>query len=324
VARCSGDNNGLRRIIAHGMFAPHPRIAGYLSLFTYPIETCAEVIKYSIHKGAIMNDVQRNQILLTNDDGIQSPGLWSAAESLSSVGFVHVAAPSEQFSGAGRSLPYTSSGIISSIQMGVNGKPWTVFGIGGTPAQAVLHAVLEILPQKPNLVVSGINYGENLGSGVTISGTVGAALEAASLGIPAIAVSLETDPQHHLSYSTEIDFSTAAHFTVRFASLLLARQMPEDVQVLKIDIPAHATLETPWMITRLSRQRYYEPLAPQRKSWETPGPIRYRLAGDPHDDPVDTDVYALRVRRLVSVTPLSLDMTSRVDLKELERMMRET
>ncbi len=271
-----------------------------------------------------MNDRQRTQILLTNDDGIQSPGLWSAAEALSSIGFVHVAAPIEQFSGAGRSLPYNSSGIISPIQMGVNGKQWTVYGIGGTPAQAVLHAVLEILPQRPNLVVSGINYGENLGSGITISGTVGAALEAASLGILALAVSLETDTEHHLSYSTDIDFSMAAYFTVLLARLMLARPMPSDVQVLKVDVPTHATPETPWEITRLSRQRYYEPLAPQRQSWETPGPLRYRLAGDPRQDPVDSDVYAVRIKRVVSVTPLSLDMTSRVNLKELEDGLRKT
>jgi len=77
-------------------------------------------------------------------------------------------------------------------QVCVNGKNWTVHAVGGTPAQAVLHAVLEILPRKPDLVVSGINYGENVGSGVTVSGTVGAALDAAGLGIPALAVSLET------------------------------------------------------------------------------------------------------------------------------------
>ncbi len=113
----------------------------------------------------------------------------------------------------------------------MNGQQWTAYGIGGTPAQAVLHAVLEILPQPPDLVVSGINYGENLGSGITISGTVGAALEAAALGILAMAVSLETDPEHHLSYSTDIDFSTAAHFTAFFARLLLAKSIPEDVDV---------------------------------------------------------------------------------------------
>lgn len=262
------------------------------------------------------------EILLTNDDGIRSPGLWAAADALSQLGFVHVAAPSEQFSGAGRSLPHNSSGVILPQQMLVKGKQWTVYGIGGTPAQAVLHGVLEITPRLPALVVSGINYGENLGSGVTISGTVGAALEAASLGIPAMAVSLETDPKEHLSYSTEIDFATAAHFTLYFARWLIAHPLPDDVQVLKIDIPAHATPETPWKITRLSRQRYYEPLAPKREAWETPGPLRYRLAGDPRQDPTDTDVYAVRIQKIVSVTPLSLDMTARIDLAELEGKIR--
>src|SRR3972149_2595964 len=132
------------------------------------------------------------QILLTNDDGIQSPGLWIAAKALSELGFVHVVAPRDQFSGAGRSLPITSDGLIRAQPMHVNGQDWTVYSVGGTPAQAVLHAILEVLPKPPELVVSGINYGENLGTGVTVSGTVGAALEAASLGIPALAISLET------------------------------------------------------------------------------------------------------------------------------------
>ena len=74
--------------------------------------------------------------------------------------------------------------------------------MGGTPAQAVQHALLEIVSQKPDLVVSGINYGENIATGITISGTVGAAMEAAAAGIPAMAVSLETDKIHHLSYQS--------------------------------------------------------------------------------------------------------------------------
>jgi 5'-nucleotidase len=110
------------------------------------------------------------QILLTNDDGIQSPGLWAAAGALSALGYVNVVAPRDQFSGAGRSLPSTSDGLINPLQMQVNGKQWTVYSVGGTPAQAILHAICEILPVKPDLVVSGINYGENMGVGVTVSG----------------------------------------------------------------------------------------------------------------------------------------------------------
>ena len=113
-------------------------------------------------------------------------------EALSELGYVTVVAPREQSSGMGRSLPITSDGIIQEERVQVNGQEWTVYAVGGTPAQAVLHGVLEVMPQKPDLVVSGINYGANLGTGITISGTVGAAMEAAALGFRALAVSLET------------------------------------------------------------------------------------------------------------------------------------
>ena len=170
--------------------------------------------------------MEKPKILLTNDDGIQSPGLWAAAEALSALGFVTVAAPREQSSGMGRSLPGTSDGIIQPETLVVHGQEWTVYAVGGSPAQAVLHAILEIMPQPPDLVVSGINYGENIGTGVTISGTVGAAMEAAALGYKALAVSLETDQKYHLSYSQEINFSAAALFTARFARMLLDKQFP--------------------------------------------------------------------------------------------------
>lgn len=267
--------------------------------------------------------MQKPQILLTNDDGIRSPGLWAAAESLSTLGYVTVAAPREQSSGMGRSLPSTSSGIITPESLLVHGQSWTVYAVGGSPAQAALHAILEIMPQKPDLVVSGINYGENLGSGVTVSGTVGAAMEAAALGVRALAVSLETHQQYHLSYSREIDFAAAAHFTAQFARLLLDKSFPDDVNLLKVDVPSDATTETPWETTRLSRQRYYEPLKPERASWNVPGTVGYRAALRLEEEPEDTDAFAVRKKRRVSVTPLSLDLTSRVDLAALEKWMRE-
>jgi 5'-nucleotidase len=268
-------------------------------------------------------DQKKIQILLTNDDGIKSPGLWAAAEALSAIGYVNVVAPRDQFSGAGRSMPVSSDGVIGIETVKVHGKEWEVYSVGGTPAQAVLHAIYEILPEKPDLVVSGINYGENVGSGITVSGTVGAAMEGASLGFPSLAVSLETDPIHHLSYSTEIAFSTAAYFTAYFGRMLLEKRLLEDVHLLKVDVPAEATPETDWMITRLSRRRYYEAVAPERRSWGEPGKIGYRLQGRAEDDDPDTDVYAIKVRQVVSVTPLSLDLTSRVDLDQLEKSLKE-
>jgi 5'-nucleotidase len=266
--------------------------------------------------------VAKRQILLTNDDGINSPGLWAAAEALSALGYVTVAAPREQSSGMGRSMPSTSDGIITTQTLIVHGKEWTVYAVGGTPAQTVQHAILEIMPQRPDLVVAAINYGTNFGTGVTVSGTVGAALEGASHEIPSLAVSLETDHQYHLSYSTEIDFAASAHFTAYFARHLLEKQMPPDVQALKVEVPSDATPDTPWAMTSLSKLRFYLATAPQRSSWEQHGTTGYARNGEMSAFAKDSDVYLVTADRHVAVTPLSLDLTSRVSLTELEESLR--
>jgi 5'-nucleotidase len=218
-------------------------------------------------------------------------------------------------------MPSSSDGIIQEQRVQVNGQEWSVFAVGGSPAQTVLHGVYEVMKTRPDLVVSGINYGENVGSGITISGTVGAALEA-PLWDPAMAVSLEADPQYHLSYSAEMNFSVAAGFAVLIAHQLLEKRLPEDVNLLKVEIPSDATLDTPWQLTRVSRQRYYEPVAPERESWDLPAVMKYREAALLEHEAEDTDVYVLRRKRMVSVSPLSLDLTSRVDFAELDRLLK--
>jgi len=184
-------------------------------------------------------DKKRPQILLVNDDGIESPGLWAAAGALSELGFVTVVAPRDQASSTGRSLLMTSDGRIHTTQMIVGGQEWTVYAVGGTPAQVVLHSVLEIMPERPDLVVSGINYGENPGTSITISGTVGAAMEGAALGIPSLAISLQLlDSSDYVGYSRKVDFSTAAYFSCYFAGLMLDKRLPAEVDLLKIEVPA--------------------------------------------------------------------------------------
>jgi 5'-nucleotidase len=266
---------------------------------------------------------KKPQILLTNDDGIRSPGLWSAAEVLSTLGFVTVVAPREQQSGSGRSMPGHSDGVIREEEVEIRGKRWKVYAVGATPAQAIQYAILEVMPEKPDLVVSGINYGENVGSGITISGTVGAALEGAAIGAPSIAVSLEVDLSHHLSYNSEIDFSIAAHFTLLFGRHLLGGFHVADVDVLKIDVPCDATAGTPWRLTRLSRVQYFQALKPHRRDFMEAGQLRYiRLEEEERLEP-GTDSYALRVERKVAVTPISLDLTSRVDFNDLDQLLRK-
>ena len=92
--------------------------------------------------------------------------------------------------------------------------------------------------------------------------------------------------------------------------------MPEDVDLLKVDVPCDATPDTPWEVTRLSHQAYFVPVTPKRASWDQPETVGYRRIEELSGSAADTDVYALRVKRVVSVTPLSLDMTSRVSLKD--------
>ena len=262
------------------------------------------------------------QILLTNDDGIKSPGLWAAAESLSELGYVTVVAPRDQSSGMGRSLPVTSDGIIQEERLQIKGQDWPVFAVGGTPAQAVLHGILEVMPHKPDLIVSGINYGSNLGTGITISGTVGATMEAAALGFRALAISLETAQEHHLSYSRDVDFSAAAHFTLKFARFLIEKLPFPDVDLFKVDVPDKATPDTVWEWTRLAKQRYYDPVAPERKNWSVPGTVGYKEAPKMKEEPLDSDVYVIRHKHLVSVTPISLDMTSRAKFSDLDKHFR--
>ena len=265
---------------------------------------------------------EKKQILLTNDDGIRSPGLWSAARALSELGFVTVAAPEAQMSGSGRSMPAESPGVIREEWAEVGDKRWKVYAISGSPAQAVALALLELLPHPPDLVVAGINYGENVGSGVTISGTIGAGLEGAAHGIAALAVSLQTESRYHLTYSEEVDFTCAAYFTAHFAGKMLAGLNWQDLDLLKVEVPTGATPQTPWKLAKLSRTRYYVPRRPERSRRDLPAQLGYSTVLDPNIEK-NSDVYVLRVEHQVAVTPLSLDLTSRIDLDRLERALRD-
>jgi 5'-nucleotidase len=260
-------------------------------------------------------------ILFTNDDGIQSPGLWATVEAFADMADVLVVAPREQQSGMGRSLPTTSLGRIYQEVRRINGAEATVYAVDGTPAQAVQHGVLELAPRLPSLVVSGINYGDNTGNGTTISGTIGAALEAASLGIPALAMSQQTPKDLHLTYAPDVDFAAAAWFARKFGEWLLSSRRPDDVDALKIDVPQGASKDTPWRVTRVSRRRVYWPTRPERVALNDIGRLGYELKSDPTQAEPDSDVYALMVDKVVSVTPISLDMTSRTDLFRLRQML---
>ncbi len=256
--------------------------------------------------------MERPLILVTNDDGIESKGLWAAVEAVLPLGEVLVVAPDRQWSGGGRSMPPNVTGDIQPVKRSVNGEHVTAYAVDASPTLAVVHGMVELAPRPPALVVSGINSGANLSIEVTISGTVGAALEGSAFGIPAMAVSLEMDPTYHFTDDNGADYSAAMAFTQQFARQWLTCVFPYDVDVLSVNIPSDATPHTPWRLTRLSRHRYFISLPPDRANGQ--GRPGYKLIENSMQTEPDSDVWALKVDRVVSVTPLSLDLTSRAGL----------
>lgn len=269
-----------------------------------------------------MTSATRPLILVTCDDGVQSPGLRAAIAAVLDLGDVMVTAPCEQQSGAGRSLPNSDDGAIHTIDLSVGGQQVPTFAVHGSPAQAVLYALVELVPRKPSICLSGINYGTNAGTSITTSGTVGAAMEAADQGVPGLAVSLETDTADHYGHSSDVDFAAAAHFARLFASRMLASRMLPDVDLLKVEVPRSATPDTPWRVTRLSRQRYYQPLPSGRSHLAEKRRLGYGIVIDRATLEPDSDIHAVLIDQVVSVTPLSLDLTSRMAPTELETLLR--
>lgn len=261
-------------------------------------------------------------ILITNDDGVDSPGLLAAAEAAAPLGDLLIMAPHQQQTGAGRSFGRITDRNVYQKTIIVADKPITAYSVKATPAQAVAAAFLDFAHRPIDLTISGINFGENIGSGITISGTVGAALEAATKGPPALAVSLETPVAYHHSYSTDIDFSAATYFTRLFAQkVLAATPLPFDVNVLKIDVPANATPETPWRIVPVSRQSYHIgiPSPPENRGLSIdPG---YITQIEKESLEPDSDTWAVCVDKVVAISPLSFDLTSRTNLSNLEAQL---
>ena len=262
-------------------------------------------------------------IIITNDDGIGSPGLRAAAEAVQGLGEVIIVAPTEQRSAAGRGFWGDRSQALRQVDYLVDGKRLLAYHCDCSPAQVVDHGVRVLCPgRRPDLILSGINYGENLGLDVTLSGTIGAALQGASMGIPALAVSLVTDPAFHFAYG-EVDWMAARHFARIFSQRVLLQNLPPDVDLLKVDIPDCATKDTPWRTTRLSRHPYRTFSMESPGSLSKIGDLKARVRDDLSSSEEDSDVRAVMVDRVVSVTPLSLDLSSRIDLNLLGESLKK-
>ncbi|WP_297501403.1 5'/3'-nucleotidase SurE [Thermococcus sp.] len=254
------------------------------------------------------------RILLTNDDGIYSNGIRAAVKALNELGEVYLVAPLFQRSASGRAM--TLHRPIRAKRVDVPGAK-IAYGIDGTPTDCVIFALARF--GEFDLTVSGINLGENLSTEITVSGTASAAIEAATHDVPSIAISLEVDWKKTLGEGEGVDFSASAHFLKRIAGAILEKGLPEGVDMLNVNVPSDATRETGIAITRLARKRYC-PTVEERI--DPKGNPYYWIVGKLLEEfEPGTDAYALKVERKVSVTPINIDMTARVDFEELKNVL---
>ncbi|MFO7245779.1 MAG: 5'/3'-nucleotidase SurE [Thermaerobacter sp.] len=239
------------------------------------------------------------RILLTNDDGVHAEGIQALRRALEKVPGIelYVVAPERERSASSHAITLHKPLYVSRVQMeGARSPMWAV---SGTPADCTKIAVSALLDHRPDLVISGINRGPNLGTDVLYSGTVSAAIEAVIAGIPAVAVSL-------VAYG-DADFEPAARFMALLVSTIV-RQGNPGFTLLNVNIPA---LDLDQMagvaVTRLSRRRYSDSFV-QRT--DPRGRTYYWLAGEllgDDDDPA-TDAGAVQ-QNLISLTPLHLELT---------------
>jgi 5'-nucleotidase len=243
-------------------------------------------------------------ILVTNDDGIDAPGLSALAGALAAVGHVTVLAPSHNWSASGHVKTMHKPLRVDEVTM-PNGMP--ALATDGAPSDAVALAFLGIVERPIDLVVSGINQGANLGHDVTYSGTVTAAMEAAIAGAPAFAISLDT--------YAPADFGVAAAFAARLASRVLAQGL-SPAALLNVNVPPlPADQIAGVLVTQMGLRIYRDELVRRLDPRGRP----YYWIGGPEPTGVEeegTDIWAV-AHGFISVTPIQLDLTARSLLDSL-------
>lgn len=240
--------------------------------------------------------MNRLRILVTNDDGIQAPGLQSLVRELSQIASVLVAAPDQERSATGHAI--TMYQPLRAKAAEVPGAE-AAYAISGTPADCVKLAVDTLYPEQIDLVVSGINRGANLATDVLYSGTVSAALEAVMLGLPAIALSLA----EHVNPI----FEPVAGIARDLIPVMWKKTWPADT-LLNINVPSLEPAELRGLrVTTLGHLRYHNPILERQDPW---GGTYYWLAGQaPEDNNQEpTDVWAIK-NGYVSLTPIQFDLT---------------
>jgi 5'-nucleotidase len=249
--------------------------------------------------------------LISNDDGVTASGILSSKKAVENLCDTYVVAPETQQSGIGHALTLyeplrVNEHVLKDGSIG--------YGISGTPTDAVTLALFEIMDETPDIMISGINTGFNLGQAeLTTSGTLGAAIEAASFGIPTIAISQEVtrDDIKFENGAIEIDFEFASKMLGKLSKMVLKKGLPEGIDLLNVNIPENP-INDEFEVVTLGK-RMYTPVIHKRE--DPRGKPYYWIGGEPYtrDEP-GSDGYELRREQKTTVTPLKLDLTSDLSL----------
>jgi 5'-nucleotidase len=246
------------------------------------------------------------KILLTNDDGVYAPGLAALEAELQTMGDVTIVAPATEQSGVGHSITFLAPLICHEIYQNDRRRGWAV---EGSPADCVKVGVFELCPEKPDIVVSGINGGLNAGINVLYSGTVAAAIEGAFFGLNSFAVSLQ--------YDEHARFDVAARIARLVIQQILDKKGSEP-ELYNINIPTIATTRPSEVhVVPMGLERFGEEFLKRK---DPKGRTYYWATGEPPPMSTDreTDLAAIQ-RGFVTVTPLRYDMTRHERLAELSR-----
>ncbi|GBD99631.1 5'-nucleotidase SurE [bacterium BMS3Abin07] len=232
-------------------------------------------------------------ILVTNDDGIYSKGLLSLYRAMNTIGQAVIVAPDREKSAVSHSL--TLHRPLRTEKLAKN-----IYALNGTPTDCVTIAVSKVLKRKPDLVVSGINKGGNLGDDITYSGTVSAAIEGTILSIPSLAISMEGEKDYR--------FATAAGYAKKLAGIILREGLPGDT-LLNINVPNSTPGKIKGVIFTRQGKRIYDNSI--QDTFDPKGSKHYWIGGGVPlwKEGNDTDFYAVK-KGYVSITPIHLDLTN--------------
>ncbi len=238
--------------------------------------------------------------MVSNDDGIRSEGILALASALKRIGTVYVVAPDRERSAASHSLTLHRPLRVEEVAP-------RMYAVDGTPTDCISLAVNGVLPVRPDIIVSGINKGGNLGEDVSYSGTVSAAMEGTLLNIPSIAVSLVA--------REKFEFKAAAAFAAKLVRYVYKKGLPKDT-LLNVNVPLTKNIKG-CKITKQGKRFFSDAVV---EKVDPRGKKYYWIGGDIErwEGGEDTDFHAV-TSGYISITPLHLDMTNYPSINELRR-----